>query len=150
MTCIYLDQFAASNLFDEPSSPLWENIKDLLIQKYMDGKIICPLPSEHFLESANKSREKALNMHYMFYRLSRGMAILPEAIATANILTALVRDIKIDSKTFCYQLKPDNVLEFELRFDTFKGKSSLTQLSSCGSNIWPQRIESLVTPTSFS
>jgi len=90
VTCIYLDQFAASNLLDNPPNELWQKISDLLMEKSKVGNIICPVPTEHFLESANKNKESALAMDKRFADVGKGLAFRREVFVTANHIISLV------------------------------------------------------------
>jgi hypothetical protein len=101
VTCIYLGQFAASHMLDQPGSDLWDKIGRLLTEKSKTGKLICPVPTEHFLESANKKKDNALAMDKLFYELAKGIAFRPEAAVTANQIIGIIRQLPLTKETFC-------------------------------------------------
>lgn len=125
VTCVYLDQFAASNLFDNPPNDLWLKISQLLLNKHKDGKVICPLPFEHLLETANKIKEDALLTDSQFHLLSNGWAFLPEANAAANYITCTIRKLPITKTTFFGQLRYSNTLAQKGAYDGFRAKHRL-------------------------
>ncbi|WP_179414833.1 hypothetical protein HDF19_19720 [Mucilaginibacter sp. E4BP6] len=125
VTCIYLDQFAASNLLDNPPNELWQKISDLLIKKSRDGHIICPVPAEHFLESANKNKESALAMDKRFAEVGKGLAFRREVFVTANHIVSLVRGTPLSQATFCDRLVRRDTLTNAGVYEDFKTKHSL-------------------------
>lgn len=122
--CIYLDQFAASNLFDEPPSQIWSEICELIFKKHEQGKVICPVPFEHMLESSNKTQERAYLIDQSFGKLSNGLAFLPEADAAANCIISLIRNLPLNSEVFCGQLRFNETLKQSGAFDGFKTRHS--------------------------
>ena len=124
VTCIYLDQFAASNIFDQPNNSLWKNIADLIQQKARQGKIICPVPSEHFLESAAKNRQNAMEMDQAFYSLAKGWAIKSEAFMTPTLIISLLRNKTPDWSSYCVKLKHPNTLAHDHYFSSFSEKNT--------------------------
>lgn len=122
LTCIYLDQFAASIMFDDPTDTPWMEISKVLMKKHAQGKIICPLPMEHLLESSNKTPERAFRVDNQFHLLSNGLAFLPEAIVAANYMISVVRGIKIRGSDMCGLLKYDSTLSQPGAFEGFKDK----------------------------
>lgn len=120
--CIYIDQFAASNLFDEPPNDIWAEAANLIDEKFKARKIICPVPSEHFLESANKTKNRAVKIDQKLHILSKGLAFLPEAAIAANYMIAIVRSVPIDQKIFCVPLKHAQTMNQQGAFDGFKAQ----------------------------
>ena len=125
VTCIYLDQFAASNILDEAGSVIWEEISEVLLDKAGKGMVICPVPSEHFLESAKKNKEKALLLDQKFHEIGRGLAFLPEPFATANCIMSIVRNSPVSAKTFSDQLRFKGTLSEEGAFNRFQNDHRL-------------------------
>lgn len=119
VTCIYLDQFAASNILDQPSNDLWNKISELIYEKERNGKIICPVPPEHFLESSNKSKDRAILMDERFYRLGQGICFRPEAFVTANLIIALLRNKPMNQGMYCGELLYPNILSKPEAFNRF-------------------------------
>lgn len=110
LTCLYLDQFAASNIFDESTDKLWEQVSVLITKKASEGKIICPMPMEHLLESSNKIEERAITLDLKFHELSKGYAFLPEAEIASNYIESIVRKRKIISTDLFGHMRFDNTL----------------------------------------
>ena len=53
--CIYLDQFALTDLMDSKEGENWFEIKNLLLDSHEKGLLFCPLSSEHFIETSKKN-----------------------------------------------------------------------------------------------
>ncbi|MBS7565307.1 hypothetical protein KHS38_12915 [Mucilaginibacter sp. Bleaf8] len=120
--CLYIDQFAASNLFDEQPNALWAEIATLIEARFAEGKLICPVPTEHFLESANKTQERAAKVDRKLHELGQGLAFLPEAAITANYMIALLRHQPINQDTFCIPLKHQATISRDGAFAGFKAQ----------------------------
>lgn len=140
VTCIYLDQFAASNILDSPSNALWQKISDLLLEKSRNRQIICPVPPEHFLESANKDKESALAMDKRFAEVAQGLAFLPEVFVTANYIVSLLRGAPLNNASFCDRLARRDTLAKSGAYDLFKTKHRLldiqiTEVTACQNEI---------------
>ena len=65
----YLDQFFVSDIVF--SGGIWESICTLLINAVESGNIICPIPLEHFIETAGLDRDKAKQQDLFFKRCQR-------------------------------------------------------------------------------
>ena len=125
VTCIYLDQFAASNLLDEPSNSHWRKVSDLLAEKFKNGRIICPVPGEHFLESANKNRASALAMDRRFAEVARGFAFQPIVNITANCIISLLRGTALNRASFFAPLKNHDTMSKIGAYEKFKSTHNL-------------------------
>lgn len=125
VACIYLDQFAASNLLDSPPNDQWAKISKLLEELYLAGRVICPVPPEHFIESANKSRDKALILDKRFAKLANGLAFRPEAFVTAGHIISILRNKPLTQDTFCDRLKKINTMSQTGAYDEFKSRHAL-------------------------
>lgn len=72
MNVIYLDQNAVSYLaFSEPGSVWWE-IRLVLEKKCDEGKSICPMPMETWIESAPCDRKQRVAIEHLFERVALG------------------------------------------------------------------------------
>lgn len=120
LTCIYLDQFAVSNLFDTSSEPLWAAILEKLAEKHAQKRIICPISMEHWLESSNKTQESAILVDQKFQYLSNGLAFLPEPQVAANYMIALARKRPITASDLSAPLKFAGTLSQPGAIDRFK------------------------------
>ncbi len=125
VTCIYLDQFAASNLLDNPPNELWQKTSDLLFKRLKEGRIICPVPPEHFLESANKNRASAFAMDKRFAEVGHGLAFRLEVFMTADQIIALLRGTPLTKDSFCNRLARPDTLTKSGAFEDFKAKHEL-------------------------
>ena len=79
---IYLDQFSVSEMvFGEG---VWETIRTLLVNAVDSGKVICPIPLEHFIETAGLERSKAIQQDQFFKSISHGRSFYPWEYIAAN------------------------------------------------------------------
>jgi len=79
---IYLDQFSVSEMiFGEG---VWETIRTLLVNAVESGKIICPIPLEHFIETAGLERINAIQQDQFFKSISHGRSFYPWEYIAAN------------------------------------------------------------------
>ncbi len=119
---IYLDQFASSGIF-ESNIKEWIRIKDLIKDGYAKRRLICPLSSEHFLETSQKLKDKALFLDSEFYKISGGYSFKSELFITSQLMISLIRKNNITLKTFLYDKVSENILSCEENlksFDTIK------------------------------
>jgi len=82
---IYLDQFSVSEMiFGEGT---WKTIRALLVNAVEKGKVLCPIPLEHFVETVGMERSKAIQQDQFFKSISRGKCFLTwEEIAANEIM----------------------------------------------------------------
>ena len=116
--CIYLDQFAVSNLVD--CHPDWLGIKELLQYGVSQNIIVCPVPYKHFLETAQKFDENALLHHEFLTSLSGGYYFKSEPFITAQLLISSIRKNNITANTFL-STKLDPNFSFAKSIDKFRG-----------------------------
>src|SRR5579872_4365635 len=116
--CIYLDQFAVSNLVDD--HPDWVGIKQLLQNGVSQNLLVCPVPYEHFLETAQKFDENALLHHEFLTGLSGGYYFKSEPFITAQLLISSIRKNNITANTFL-STKLDPNFSFANSIDKFRG-----------------------------
>ena len=82
---IYLDQFSVSEMIY--GEGMWETIRTLLVNGVEKGKIICPIPLEHFVETVGMERRNAIQQDRFFKSISRGKRFLTwEEIAANEIM----------------------------------------------------------------
>lgn len=98
-TCIYLDQFAVSDLIDE-SSDLWKEIKILLEAGHRRNLLYCPLSAPHFFETAKKDFEAARLHHEYFLHLSDKYFFKNEVFLTTQLISSLIRGNRFTLQTF--------------------------------------------------
>lgn len=79
---IYLDQFSVSEMVF--GGGIWETIRTLLVNAAESGKVICPIPLEHFIETAGLERAKAIQQDQFFKSISHGKSFYPWEYIAAN------------------------------------------------------------------
>ena len=103
----YLDQFSVSEMVF--GKGIWETIRTLLVNAVESGKVICPIPLEHFIETAGLERNKAIQQDQFFKSISHGRSFYPWEYIAANeiilytkfkknkrILASYIRDLNGD------------------------------------------------------
>ncbi|GMN11361.1 hypothetical protein MTsPCn9_10320 [Croceitalea sp. MTPC9] len=100
--CIYLDQFAVSDLLAPDSNSLWGSIRALILKKRAEGKLYCPLSHEHFLETAKKRKTDAQRHDQFLTTLSDGFAFKPDLFITSQLISSRLRGNRVTQKTFFY------------------------------------------------
>lgn len=82
---IYLDQFAVSNLV--LNGGIWQDIHFQLVNAVENGKVLCPIPLEHFVETVGMERSSAIQQDRFFKSISHGKCFLAwEEIAANEIM----------------------------------------------------------------
>lgn len=79
---LYLDQFAASNM--SANNGIWGEARELVEVAVRKGKIICPIPMEHFIETSGRSIYNAVEQHDWFKSVSGRKQFFPWEIIVAN------------------------------------------------------------------
>lgn len=97
--CIYLDQFAVSDIIDEETL-IWKEIKVLLEDCYKRNLVYCPLSAQHFFETVKKDMPAAKMHHEYFYALSDGYFFKNELLLTTQLISSLLRGNNLTLKTF--------------------------------------------------
>ena len=100
--CIYLDQFAVSDMLDAKKGDLWFDIKKVLHQKYTDQKIFCPLSPEHAIETSRLSINKAKVYDDFLHNLSDELVIKPELLITSQLISSRIRKNRISLNTYTF------------------------------------------------
>ena len=124
MTIIYLDQFASSGIF-ESTLMEWTKIKELIVEGFNNNKLICPLSAEHYIETSQKQKDKAILLDNEFYKISGGYALKPEVFITSQLIISLIRKNNITLKTFMYDKIYENVLSEDENFKMFDENKKL-------------------------
>ncbi|HZL08388.1 MAG TPA: hypothetical protein VFC65_00205 [Prolixibacteraceae bacterium] len=119
LSIIYLDQFASIGLFESKSRE-WKKIREWIITGVENKKIICPLSAEHYLETAQKEKQKAIALDTEFYKISGGFAFKSELFITSQLIISLIRQNNVTLKTYLYDEIFKNVLSDERNINTFK------------------------------
>lgn len=88
---IYLDQFAASSMVDSQGMGVWQEVEDLLREGVANGRLLCPIPSEHWLETAHRPLSVMQQQTALFNGLSGGYHILGAPFAAAKAMSARMR-----------------------------------------------------------
>lgn len=94
MHCIYLDQFAVSNICDEIPDSKWKGISELIRRGVELKRIICPTSIEHLVETSGKKLESASKHDKEFQKFSFGWSFYPEPEITAYHIICRLRKIK--------------------------------------------------------
>lgn len=124
LTIIYLDQFASSGIFESPLIE-WTRIKELVLKGFYNNKLICPLSAEHYIETSQKQKEKAILLDNNFYKISGGYAFKPEVFITSQLIISFIRNNNITLKTFMYDKLNENVLSEDKNFKMFDENKKL-------------------------
>ena len=88
---IYLDQFAASSMVDSQGVGVWQEVECLLREGVANGKLLCPIPSEHWIETAHRPLNVMQRQTALFDVLSGGYRILEAPFAAAKAMSARMR-----------------------------------------------------------
>lgn len=103
--CIYLDQFAISDMIESKEGTLWFEIRKALENGHETGLLFCPLSPEHFLETSQKSIGNAKIHDSFLSSLSDGFSLKSELFITSQLISSRIRKNNITIKTYMY----DNV-----------------------------------------
>lgn len=123
---ITLDQYCTSNMFDGHPPSLWSEIRHLLQIRHAEGKLLCPIPSEHFLETSQRTYDLGITAMYGHMEISGGYIYLNEPFITANLIIIGLRQQDLTWNSFFTKEavvfdKPENfrkVQEVKQEFDT--------------------------------
>jgi hypothetical protein len=102
--CVYLDQFAVSNCAAPDSADEWQRLRVLLEAGVQQQRLVIPYSIEHLLESSLRDAARADAQDAFLFRLSGGLALLPESEITARLLMSAVRERPVGLGTFCRKL----------------------------------------------
>lgn len=117
-TIIYLDQFASSGMFESDTTE-WNKIRKLVKEGFERKQLICPLSAEHYIETSQKQKDKAVYLDSEFYKISGGYAFKPEVFITSQLIISLIRKNNITLKTYMYDKIYENVLSNEENLEQF-------------------------------
>ncbi|MBZ4035358.1 hypothetical protein K6T82_11320 [Flavobacterium sp. 17A] len=121
--CVYLDQFAVSDMVDNQQTELWSEIKNQLIKLHQDGIIFCPKSSEHYFETSQKSHENSVLHDSFLERLSDGWCFKPELFVSSQLISSHIRKNTIGIKTYMYD-NVQNILESDIKYSQFNELST--------------------------
>lgn len=96
--CIYLDQFAVSNMFDQTA--VWQDVRDLITRGWQSDKIVCPLSFDHFLETSGRYDDYAISQHDFFRSISDSKCFRGEEEIAAQLLISKIRNNNTTHNTF--------------------------------------------------
>jgi hypothetical protein len=116
--CIYLDQFAVSDMVENQPAELWNEIKIQLFKLHSDGVIFCPKSSEHYFETSQKNHENSIFHDSFLDRLSDGWCFKPELFVSSQLISSYIRNNTIGFKTYMYD-NVQNILESPVKYDQF-------------------------------
>lgn len=88
---VYLDQFAASSIVDSKGAGVWGDIEGILRQGVIDGTLLCPIPAEHWMETAHRPLDTLVAQTSLFDSLSNGYHLLGAPFAAAKAMGARMR-----------------------------------------------------------
>lgn len=101
--CIYLDQFAISDMIESQEGDVWFEIKKAIFKGYNEGKLFCPQSGEHFIETSQKSIENAKYQDKLFSQISDGYCFKSELFVTSQLISSRIRKNNITSRTYMYE-----------------------------------------------
>jgi len=97
---ITLDQYCTSNMFGTYPPPLWAEISELLKTRHAEGKLLCPVPYEHFLETAQRTYDLGIAAIQGHIEISGGYIYLNEPFITANLIITGLRQQDLGWESF--------------------------------------------------
>lgn len=104
MKCLYLDQFAVSNICNLSDNELWVNIYNLIVDGVKKKKLICPGSIEHLVETSGADKHRAVLQDNLLKELSYGWHFYHESDITAHYIMCKIRKIKV---TKCHFIRKE-------------------------------------------
>lgn len=120
---LYLDQFASSNLALEKEG-IWSELKSLLDTCVETGKILCPTPYEHFLETSQAKQKHALEIDKYFLKLSKGFMFKTTAYTTSQLIISMLRRNNLTFSTFIAKRIKEDILTNNNELDLIKNRKN--------------------------
>lgn len=120
---LYLDQFASSNLALQ-NDGIWMDLKSCIEFGVKNGKLICPIPHDHFIETAQANLEQAIIIDNYFTRLSNGFMFKPTVYTNSQLIISILRNNNLTLETFISKGIKENVLNEESELDYYKNKKN--------------------------
>jgi hypothetical protein len=124
--CIYLDQFAVSDMIDADNKSIWSDIRMKLFELHKNGLIFCPLSTEHYFETSQKNIEGAKNHDEFLSQLSDGYCLKPEIFITSQLISSRIRNNNVTLKTYMFE-NVKNRLDSEENYNAFDNLSKQLQ-----------------------
>lgn len=101
-----MDQFAISEMA-LPVTPIWNTVREKVLELHSKGLIFCPVSLEHYIETAGKDFEHFKRNHNFLYSISCGYSIKPEVFITSQLISSRIRNNNITYKTFLQEDYPE-------------------------------------------
>ena len=120
---LYLDQFASSNLALMKEG-IWNELKSLIETGVENGKILCPTPYEHFLETIQAEQKKALEIDKYFSKLSKGFMFKTTAYTTSQLIISIIRGNNLTLNTFIAKRIKEDLLTNKDELNIIKNRRS--------------------------
>lgn len=125
-TCIYLDQFAVSNLSEDHT---WEELLNLLKKGIENEKIVIPYSSDHLFESSHKDFDRAKEADRLLFQMSNGISLEITPILEAKLLISSIRKRPITKGIYTVKVA-ENIFESKDNYNFFKNlKTTFNQMS---------------------
>ena len=116
---LYLDQFASSNLALK-NEGIWPDLKSLLEYGVKKGRIICPIPYDHYIETSQANLEQALKIDNYFSALSNSFMFKSTAYTNSQLIISELRKNKLTIDTFIVKRIKENVLNGKNELNYYK------------------------------
>ncbi|WP_299465472.1 hypothetical protein [uncultured Microscilla sp.] len=107
--CIYLDQFAISDMVKATNDTIWFEIKEALEEAYRRDKVFCPASYEYFIESAQATFERGKSFEYFVDQISDGYSFKTEFEVTSQLISSYIRKNSVTQNTYL-QTYPAGIL----------------------------------------
>jgi hypothetical protein len=97
---VYLDHFAAIEVSDNPSSEIWVEIRDLLLDLVRNGKLICPISFNTYVELTKSNFTVAKSRCKVLHSLSNGKSFNQEMILLYDIVNAIIKKNELNKNSY--------------------------------------------------
>lgn len=111
-------------MFDSDSQD-WLKIRDIIKKGVGQGQMICPISSEHCIETSQKEKNKAIELDMEFYKISGGFSFKSEMFVTSQLIISLIRKNNITLKTYLHDKIIENPMSDEDNFKIFSYSKQL-------------------------
>lgn len=136
-TCIYLDQFAVSEMIEAEKGSIWYDIKRSILKGHKNGILFCPLSHEHYMETSQKKMLDSVAHDNFFDKISDGYCFKPILFITSQLITSKIRNNNITAKTYFHK-NVKGILQDEKNYKSFdqtsKKLNSVIEYGSSDSN----------------
>lgn len=129
--CVYLDQFAVSNLVDQED---WSDLLALLKKGINEQKIIVPYSFEHLVESSKMTFEKAKVVDNLLFSLSNGITLKNISQIIPLLLISAIRNRPVNAKTYTFTAT-ETVFSNPVNFNELRNRKTIfDQMSQEGTS----------------